>query len=336
MALDLAENWICRFLMSTLSRRPRFRDISQATVDLSGSAGYPYKYINGINNKKDFLSNFSYKYEQDLELASSIGFHQEPYYVWDCFPKLEILDIDKRNKKTRLICGAPSELVFLQDNCMGDLNDLMSESPLINKTAIGFNCFLGGWDQLASGLSGEVDFSDAKQWDSSMSPAWLYRVYRIRERLMILNESQRNVLWFVFSELVNSISHLSHGTVAFVKGGNKSGSASTCHDNTIGHLFLIAYCFIVLGYSYKFFNDFFFVVMGDDLIANKFPSGFWEIYVTFGVNVIERSCSDVFQSEFLSHKFVDTPFGVMPYHKNSKMLFSSFNHDSKNWPQIRY
>lgn len=230
----------------------------------------------------------------------------------------------------------------MQDSCCGDLNELIGQFPLKSKTAIGHNCFLGGWDALASLFPSAVDCSDAKQWDSSMSPNWLYRVYRIRERLTILNRRQRNVLWFCFSEISNSILNLSTGESFFVRGGNKSGSGSTCHDNSIGHLLLIAYCFVVLGFRYESFEDFKFVVMGDDLIAESFPSGFWSLYRSFGVNVIENSFPDLFTvsngmtADFLSHKFINTVYGIMPYHKNFKMLYSAFSHDSKRWKEFRY
>lgn len=269
-------------------------------------------------------------------MAQKVGHHYNPYYIWDCFPKVEILETEKANKKTRLICGAPPELVFLQDSCCGDLNELIGKIPLVSKTAIGHNCFLGGWDMLASLFTSTVDYSDAKQWDSSMSAAWLYRVYRIRDRLTIMSFQERNVLWFCFSELVNSILNLSTGDSYFVQGGNKSGSGNTCHDNSIGHIFLIAYCFIVLGYNFNDFSNFNFVVMGDDLLSEQFPIGFWDVYRSFGVNVIERNCKSIIEAEFLSHKFIYTPYGYMPYHKNNKMLFSSFSHDNKNWKNYRY
>nr|WKV34143.1 MAG: RNA-dependent RNA polymerase [Riboviria sp.] len=337
MALDLAEKWVVDFLLSKLPRKSKFRSIDEHGVDLTGSPGYPYKYIQGIQNKKDWLLKYRYVYDQNLELAKKVGYHFIPYYVWDSFPKFEILDIEKRNKKTRLICGAAPELVFLQDNCMGDLNEMFSQVPLSSKTAIGFNPTLGGWNYLST-LFGdcEIDFSDAKQWDSSMSPSWLLRVYRIRERLGNFSPEEKNVLWFCFSELCNSIVQLSCGDVYFVRGGNKSGSASTCHDNTIGHMLLIAYCFVLLGYNYESFNKHVFCIMGDDLLSQKFPPNFWLCYVTFGVNLVYRGCKTIFDSEFLSYKFLDTVYGVMPYHKNSKMLFSSFSHDTKNWPSIRY
>lgn len=303
---------------------------------MSGSCGYPYKFDPYCKTKRDWLDRYSFRFFQDLDLASTVGQHYKPYYVWDCFPKIEILESEKAIKKTRLICGAPPELVFLQDACSGDLNDLIGQYPLQSKTAIGHNFFLGGWDHLSSLFTSSVDHSDAKQWDSSMSVAWLYYVYRIRERLTNLTFKQRKVLWFCFSELAHSILNLSDGSSWFVNGGNKSGSASTCHDNTIGHIFLIAYCFVKLGFSFKFFLNFYFVVMGDDLISESMPSGFWDLYRSFGVNVVEKSSRDIFGAEFLSHMFVKTAYGVMPCHKNNKMLFSSFSHDSKAWRSFRY
>lgn len=332
----MAERWVVSLFNHILPRKARFRLLEEHGVDLTGSCGYPYKFDPRVSNKKEWLDFYSYRYYEDLELAKKIGFHEKPYYVWDCFPKVEILEAEKAKKKTRLICGAPAELVFLQDSACGDLNELIGKFPLKSKTAIGHNYFLSGWDELGKMFDSSVDCSDAKQWDSSMSPAWLHRVYRIRERLTILDRRQRNVLWFCYSELVNSILNLSSGQQFFVQGGNKSGSGSTCHDNSIGHIYLIAYCFVVLGFDYSVFRDFKFVVMGDDLVSDAFPPGFWPIYRSFGVNVVENFANDIYHAEFLSHRFSKTPWGIMPYHKNNKMLFSSFSHDNKKWKEYRY
>jgi len=312
--------------------------LSLSSMDLSGGAGIPYKFIPGVFTKKDVLLRFPNMEVDCFNHASQIGWHYEPYYTWDCFPKIEILTAEKAARKTRLICGAPIELCLMGSYISDSLNAAINANPLSVKSAVGLTMNRGGWDTLASylgGINANVSENDAKQWDSSMSAAWLLMVYRVRRAMMRLNPVQEKIFWFFFCELVNSWMVTSSGDTVFVNGGNKSGSPNTCHDNTLGHILLIAYCFSRSCKRYSDFEKFRCALFGDDFLSEEVEEIFWWFYREFGVMVDIPVPRPLSSASFLSFRFDDTAYGVMPYHVNSKMLFSSFNHQMKSWKSVR-
>lgn len=309
--------------------------LSDSSLDLSGSAGLPYKFIDGIECKKDVLDAGLVDEDSVLSHASKVGYHVEPFYQWDCFPKIEILESEKANRKTRIICGASIEHCLLGSYVSDSLNLALNSKPLLCKSAIGLSLNRGGWNQLANYVGKNVHECDAKQWDSSMHSLWLHGVYRVREALMRLNDEQRQILWFWFSELNFSYLVHSYGSCKYVIGGNKSGSPNTCHDNTIGHIMLVAYCFSCMGKSYGQFVRFRVALFGDDYLSEPIDSEFYKFYQSFGVRISEPITKPLSSASFLSFRFLETPYGYMPFHKNSKMLFSAYNHDSKKWMLYR-
>lgn len=331
-------NWTILYLKRNLGNFFHTTFLKDSDLSLKGGPGLPYKFHPKIKTKADIITTYPNIEKQSLELGAAVGWHMEPYFQWDCFPKVEILTKEKANRKTRLICGAPMELCLMGSFVSDSLNRAINENPLLVKSAVGLSMNRGGWDYLSEylgGISAIVDESDAKQWDSSMSPKWLYLVYRVRRSLMNMDEDENDIFWFFFCELVKSFFVMSNGETYIVNGGNKSGSPNTCHDNTIGHLILVAYCFHRGGKRYSDFANFHCALFGDDFISERVFAGFWNYYQEFGVILGTLKQGPLECASFLSFRFLQTPYGVMPYHCNSKMLFSAFNHDFKKWRSVR-
>lgn len=318
--MSIAEDWVCCMLYPYMLSS--FTKFEECTVDLSKSAGYPLKQSYG--SKRQFFEANDWR-----EIKNN--YHSKVY--WDVFPKHEILPREKAREKSRIICGAPADLYALATELYYAQNEQMSASTLKFGSGIGLNPFSGGWDEIASYVGNFVDEADCKQWDSRMNSAWLNAIYRIRWNLLT-PESQTEENWkahcYFLDNLVDSVFHDSFGRIYFVEGGNKSGSPNTCHDNTIGHLMLIAYCFIRMGKSFNDFISFKKVVFGDDYLAEHIEPSFWDYYREFGVNLPSVKTCHISEASFLSNKFLSTPYGYMPLPNGYKGLVSAYTSDEKN------
>nr|QZZ63412.1 hypothetical protein [Leuven wasp-associated virus 7] len=335
-SVEKAINWTILLFQKYIGHNFPPTKLCDSSIDLSGGSGLPYKLTPDLCTKRDVIERGLINEEEILNHAAEVGRHFEPYYQWDCFPKIEILSAEKAKRKTRLICGASIEHCVLASYVSDSLNTAIHSKPLVCKSAVGLSMNRGGWDMLADCLGdGPLSESDAKQWDSSMHAYWLVCVYRIRRALMKFDDRDNEIFNFWLSELINSYFVTSHGDIHMVIGGNKSGSYNTCDDNTIGHIFLIAYSFSQCGLFYSDFESHFCAVFGDDLISQLLPRDFFYWYRSFGVVVPENKIVDIYSASFLSFRFLHTPYGIMPYHVNSKMLYSAYNHDTKIWRSIR-
>lgn len=255
--------------------------------------------------------------------------------MWDCFPKVEILKTEKAARKTRLISGAPAGLFFLGAELYETTNSAFCRSTIVSKSAVGLNLSGGGMEDLYRWLPDYVDVNDATGYDQSLSPCLLYWVYRVREDMMKLNDNTRALHWAYFRQICRRFCFTSNGNVWYVNGGNGSGQYNTSIDNTIAHMIIIAYAMVQCGYTYGDFVRFRSVLYGDDYIAPVMPKLFWYHYQMMGIRVKFRSPCHKDDSEFLSHKFVKTGYGIVGKLKHNKSLYSCYTSEKKNWREFR-
>lgn len=300
--------------------------LSEAKCNLDGGVGLPYKYSPNYVYKKDFLRD-------NPNFLSELDFNTRDDYsmMWDCFPKVEILDSHKAREKTRIICGAPVEHFLVGAMLSSSLNEAMTRGGLVSKCAMGIRTGYRGWDELYNFLPELCENSDATRFDKSISPKLLKYVYLVRERLTIFKNDERKMFWWYFNNLVHRRSHLSHGSVYNVYGGNGSGQYNTSTDNTIAHLLCLAYAHVRIGSSYHDFAKCKQVVYGDDYIGQAMPDVFWKYFVETGIMIKKTPVMYKDSCDFLSSTFVMTPYGVANSPKTDKGLYSVFTSENKKW-----
>lgn len=328
--MDLAFEWVCKFMRIHFGSTHRPVALSEAKCNLDGGVGLPYKYSSLYKYKQDFVNLHP-------DFHTNIDFSKIDRYslMWDCFPKVEILAYDKAQDKTRIICGAPVEHFLVGAMLHSSLNLAMTKGGLVSKCAMGIRTGYRGWHELYEFLPDLCENSDATRFDKSISPKLLKYVYLIRERLMIMNGDERKMFWWYYEHLVHRRSYLSNGPVYDVYGGNGSGQYNTSTDNTIAHLLCLAYAHVSIGNDYSDFSNCKQVVYGDDYIGEAMPSHYWDHFIVTGIKIKKTPIMYKDSCDFLSSTFSHTPYGVANCPKTTKGVYSMYTSENKRWREFR-
>lgn len=328
--MDIAFEWVCKFMRKKFGSNHKVLALQDAKCNLDGGVGLPYKYSSEYVYKQDFV-------DRNPNFLLGIDFNKiEHYsYMWDCFPKVEILNAEKAKEKTRIICGAPVEHFLVGAMLHSSLNLAMTKGGLGSKCAMGIRTGYRGWNELYDFLPELCENSDATRFDKCISPKLLKYVYMIRERLMCLSFEERSMFWWYYEHLVRRRSYLSNGKVYDVFGGNGSGQYNTSTDNTIAHILCLAYAHVSIGNTYSEFSSCKQIVYGDDYIGEAMPPMFWKHFVSTGIKIKKTPIMYKDNCDFLSSTFSMTPYGVANCPKTDKGLFSSFTSESKHWLEFR-
>lgn len=280
--------------------------------------------------KEDFINKFGHSLMDAPDKFSNPG-----SMPWDCFPKVEVLPYEKALEKSRIICGAPVEHFLIGAMLYTEFNEAMIARPLTAHSAMGFVAPFGGWRELFGRLPDLCENSDATRFDKSVSPKLLKLVYQLRYMLSDYDDYATRLHWWYFRHLVERMSITSHGEVYLVRGGNGSGQYNTTVDNTLAHLLALAYASYRMGYGYRKFAKLRMFVYGDDYIGEALPERFWEYFCEFGFLINKSYPQSKFDCDFLSNRFVDTPYGVTAIPIHDKALFSSYTSEKRDWRTYR-
>lgn len=317
-----------RLLYSAIGNNFKVSSLKDAKYRTDGGIGLPYKWSPKFVYKQDYLDHF-------LNKLWSFTKYKGGDTMWDCFPKVEILPYEKALRKARIINGSPPETFFIGACLYSDFNEALNDHSLEAKSALGFVAPYGGWSKLFHSLPDICENSDATKFDASISPKLLRMVYHVRENLSSFSEKDRALHWWYFNEIVFRRSYLSNGSVYNVYGGNGSGQYNTSSDNTIAHLLAIAYACSRIGLKYVQFEALPIFVYGDDYIGGAMPTEFWRAFGELGFMFNKSPPQDKFSCDFLSNKFVYTPWGVTGIPVHDKGLYSSYTSEKKYWREVR-
>lgn len=280
--------------------------------------------------KEDYVDRFAHKY------IESVADHPNGFSLpWDCFPKVEILPIDKANAKSRIICAAAVEHFLIGARLYTMFNKRLIKSPLRTPSVVGLVPPFGGWRALFSRLPTLCENSDASRFDKSVSPKLLKLVYMLREMLSSYNPYETKLHWWYFEHLVRRKSVLSCGRVYLVHGGNGSGQYNTTMDNTLAHIIALAYASYMSGMSYNQFRLFPFFVYGDDYIGGALPSSFWQYFLHLGFIINKTYPQSKMDCDFLSNRFVNVTQGITAIPMHDKALYSVFTSENRKWRLFR-
>lgn len=304
--------------------------LSEAEFNTDGGVGLPYKLNPGQVYKEDYLQRYGDK------LMDSVAQHPAGYSLpWDCFPKVEILPYEKSFDKARIICGAPVEHFLIGARLYTQFNKKLVERYLDTPSVVGLVVSHGGWYELYKRLPYMCENSDASRFDKSISPKLLKLVYMLRERLSSYSTYESKVHWWYFEHLCRRRSILSCGHVYLVHGGNGSGQYNTTIDNTLAHIIALAYASFCSGMTFKQFKQLKVFVYGDDYIGEALPGLFWEKFYEMGFVLNKTHPQNKLSCDFLSSRFIQTPYGITAIPIHDKGLYSLYTADSKRWREYR-
>lgn len=328
--MSIASEWVIRLLRPVIGDQHRMVALKDAKIERSSGVGLPYKW-SGFSSKGEWLDSPCAKV-----LLTCVEDFSEPYsLMWDCFPKVEILRKEKADRKSRLISAAPIEHYIVGAMLYTTQNEALYSNPLKGKSAVGLCPAYRGWQKLAALLGESVENSDATGFDQSLSPALLYRVYEIRERLSRFTEAEKRLHWWYFMHLIHRRCYTSNGKVFDVYGGNGSGQYNTTSDNTLAHILALGYAAVRSGMSFVEWKESAQFVYGDDYIGTAVPEGYWQAFSELGIRLKRPPPTDIFGVDFLSHKFVMTPWGITGVLSHNKSLLSAYTSESKRWIEFR-
>lgn len=205
-------------------------------------------YIKSESGSRDYAR---YKYEL---LHQGGGFT-----VWGGNLKDELRPVEKvLNNKTRLFIADSVNHAFALDELCLDMNIKLINSRHFTWSTMGMSRYGGEFDSFYKSLerfAKKVWETDGSGWDASMSAMALWDIAGFRYSCL-KDKSFANKMRManLYREVIYSFISMTDGSIWRKFNGNPSGSVNTGTDNTMHHLRLLSYAFIVkIGGSY---NDF--------------------------------------------------------------------------------
>jgi len=320
-------------------------DKAVGEADRSTSAGYPWSLW--FKNKDEFLNSdaFPRVMEQFWDsLATDKPFTQ----LWVCSLKRELRSVEKLEKGSiRTFTASPTEGSIACNRLCLDANEKFYVSNNKTWSFVGCSKYNLGFHRLYTRLNAHPNaFAlDESAYDSSLFRAAMFGQRDLRWRMLRpidRTPENRQRLWNIYDQIVESVIVLDDGSVYQKHTGNPSGSANTIVDNTMILFRLLAYAWLVSTKTdklceYSTYNAFMknveAALNGDDntfTVSNEAVKFFnaraiakiWsEIGVTTKTDVWEpRKLSDV---DFLSHTFVQINDVWLPKPEREKVLCSA-------------
>lgn len=358
-SLNLAATWMeCEFGPQIGQTEILDPDVVIQMTDSTKSPGFPW---NGCYSTcAEFYESVHFGEIAKLWDRSAQG---QQMVMWNSFLKEELRAKHKVfSGDTRQINGCPVDFkVCVNQYCL-DFNEKFYASKLITPSAVGMDCYHGGWQFLYNKLNVHKTgyCADVKRWDSHFPRCIFDRIIRFRWESLV--EASRGDLAThykrfhnLYENIIKSSTVMPWGEVVQTTLGNPSGSPNTVVDNTLGLYILLCFSYIekckflgVQPCKSTFTADVVSVLYGDD---NTFTVD-EESTVPFGVaDCIEYSkllgfvvTTDTleprptYELDFLSKNFVKLSNGMivfkpkhdlkaqsaMRYRGNSKVNFADF------------
>jgi len=222
-------------------------------LDMKSSSGFPWNCDPNLKKKGDFYNhpesmNFCQAYWDCLKES------QAAPVFWTNNVKEELRDTEKiAQNKLRTFVGSPVQHVHACTQIFGDMNNKFYESANTGEhwSFVGSTKFFRGWNKLFQRLSKHPNAFelDESEYDSSLFREAMYGMAEFRFRMLApehQTEENRNRIWNLYVEIVDSVIVTQDGDVVSKNTGNPSGSANTIVDNTVILFRLLAYAWLCL------------------------------------------------------------------------------------------
>lgn len=222
-------------------------------LDMKTSSGFPWNCDPDLKTKGQFYNHpESMNYCQDY--WECLKESQCAPVFWTNNVKEELRDAEKiALNKLRTFVGAPVQHVHACTQMFGDMNNKFYETANTGQhwSFVGSTKFFRGWNKLFRRLSKHPNAFelDESEYDSSLFREAMYGMAEFRFRMLApehQTEENRNRIWNLYVEIVDSVIVTQDGDVVSKDTGNPSGSANTIVDNTVILFRLKAYAWLCL------------------------------------------------------------------------------------------
>jgi len=328
-------------------------DYVKSELDMKASSGFPWNVDENCRSKGEFYAR------PDAEEFIENYFERlaQPYcppVFWTNNVKEEIRSAEKMaQNKLRTFVGSPIEHVHACTQMFGDMNEKYYSTANMGHhwSFVGSTKFYRGWTKLFKRLSKHPNAFelDESEFDSSLFREAMYGMAELRFRMLapeFQTEENRNRIWNLYVEIVDSVIITQDGDVVTKNTGNPSGSANTIVDNTIILFRLLAYAWLVLCREHgreglddtytSFMENVEAALNGDDntWTCSDYVVGWYnalnisKIWSAIGVT----TKSDVWaprkliECSFLSHSFRQVGADFVPIPEGEKVLCSMAYH----------
>lgn len=238
----------------------------------------------GIKTKVEFLELAGTYLQWYLE-----GGYKQEMVLWSVNGKRELKPTVKlAAEDVRLFVVPPVHFLYLQNVHCGDLDRQMKD--LANDPGfpikIGIVMQHGGFQAQIDAMKRKFPYlvsSDVNKFDGAFALFLMIYVYLIRMGLQASHLSL-DALLHIFKVLTNALVLLPTGEIIRLLQGHLSGSGTTGHDGSIGHLLFVFTLCRVLGLVYG--EDLTVIIGADDIVyASKRPlplKARVQVYAMFG------------------------------------------------------
>lgn len=301
----------------------RLVDFDEVDIQGSSTPGIPYKWF--TRTKREAIV----KYLPDIKAFWKYAHVFGTKLLWHNFCKVEILPAEKVDSDNiRTITGPDIAYHVSYYRFVQDFNDRLTSIPLSTVSALGFNKFAGGVDELARRLNvhPNKEENDISKFDALFPPWSVTRLIRKFRWNMFSTEVKTpgnfKRLCYYYSESIQSYLTLVSGYVLCTYHGLKSGFGSTSTDGTIHHAAALFYAYITLvGGDYSHFKkNVVAALYGDDEIlsySDEVREKFTfekrsECYRHFGMRMkpeAHRASTDLTGATFLGGRLKQLPTG---------------------------
>lgn len=266
---DLAYQKCLRFLSPII--RPT-RPLHAVDLPANTSPGAQIKKAGiGWKTKRDYCVDAGEYLDQYL----NHGLYATERVIWSVSGKVELKTMKKlREEDIRLFLVPPVHFLLLQDTHCGDLDGqfkAMANDPE-QPIKIGMVPQYGGFQAQLEHLKKKFRYfvsSDVVKFDGKFARFLMRLVYRLRIELQDAAFGS-DILKFCLQVLTNPELLLPTGEIVRMLQGHLSGSGTTGHDGSLGHLLFVFWMCLVLGLEYGV--DVQAIIGADDIVlASKRP-----------------------------------------------------------------
>lgn len=363
-AMQFAQNFLKRMFLpfTSNSKIVHWEDV-KSSMNKNAINGYPFSILLSMATKKDFFQLENWV--EIVEQLEEVAFNNPDFRVfWQVSQKHEMRANDKLDlevPKIRVFLAACVDFVVLQNKYCLDFNNRFMLAFNHTFSKVGYSKYHFGWHRIIE-YFGEFTKSisvDGQAFDTTIARFLLQWMIELRIESYDLSYDLklcRKVLNFIYNNISYSMLVLEDGTLVVKTMGNTSGQASTIIDNTGVSVGALAYAYyrheVANGREPSYsglLSAIRAVVLGDDSLMGLDPFGdfsftFLELsnyYSEIGIKLTleEMEFVPVFDSEFMSTRFLKNENGIyLPFMNRNKMfssLMAGHSNADPRWVLLR-
>jgi hypothetical protein len=271
VAADWYKPEVFDLLRQLLPQETRVLNLHEVKVNPNSSCGPFMSKL--FTTTRDYLAAFPLASIREAWFAHVLDLDM----WWAVRPKVEILPSEKiQEKRPRTFIFQDIPFRIAQAAWVQDFNEKMKIKTFTSGCYIGFNRYSGNFSQLARELDKfrRKIMADVRQWDARFGRQ-MAAICAAARYMAMMGNTDSVLFWaYYYGNLLWSKLVLWDGQAMVKPEGMDSGSDTTGHDNTIGHMYI--FLSFIREWCLRRGIDFtrrnvdkywFFAIYGDDIIA---------------------------------------------------------------------